>query len=156
MTTSTTPEMPRATARLQLHRGFTFDDAVAQLPYLAQLGISHIYTSPILTARAGSLHGYDVIDHGTVSAELGGEDGLRRLVSGLRERGMGLVVDIVPNHMAVGRNDNRLWLDVLEWGRASRYAEFFESTGTCPSRPNSVCWRHFSASPTGRHSLTAN
>ncbi|MGK2913460.1 MAG: malto-oligosyltrehalose synthase, partial [Porticoccaceae bacterium] len=126
MTTSTTPEMPRATARLQLHRGFTFDDAVAQLPYLAQLGISHIYTSPILTARAGSLHGYDVIDHGTVSAELGGEDGLRRLVSGLREHGMGVVVDIVPNHMAVGRSDNRLWLDVLEWGRASRYAEFFD------------------------------
>jgi len=126
MTTTTTPEMPRATARLQLHRDFTFDDALAQLPYLAQLGISHIYTSPILTARADSLHGYDVIDHGTVSAELGGEDGLRRLVSGLRDRGMGLVVDIVPNHMAVGGSDNRLWLDVLEWGRASRYADFFD------------------------------
>ena len=94
--------IPRATARLQFHAGFTFDDARALLPYLQRLGISHVFASPILAARAGSTHGYDVVDHGRVSDEIGGEHGLRRLVSALRSRGMGLIVDVVPNHMAVG------------------------------------------------------
>ncbi|MGQ0622296.1 MAG: malto-oligosyltrehalose synthase [Panacagrimonas sp.] len=117
---------PRATMRLQLHRGFDFDAAAAQVPYLAQLGISHVYTSPILGARAGSMHGYDIVDQGRVNPELGGEDGLRRLVACLREHGMGLIADIVPNHMAVGGDDNAWWLDVLEWGRHSVYAGFFD------------------------------
>lgn len=117
---------PRASYRLQLHAGFTFADAREQVPYLAALGISHLYLSPILTARAGSLHGYDVVDPGAVNPELGGEAGLRALVAALRGHGMGVIVDIVPNHMAVGGGDNRLWLDVLEWGRNSRYASFFD------------------------------
>ena len=120
------PMPPRATARVQLHAGFTFDDARARLDYFERLGISHLFVSPILTARAGSQHGYDVIDHAQVSPELGGEAGLRRLVADLRGRAMGLVVDVVPNHMAVGRADNARWLDVLEWGRESRNATFFD------------------------------
>jgi (1->4)-alpha-D-glucan 1-alpha-D-glucosylmutase len=116
----------RATMRLQLHRDFGFDAARAQLPYLAQLGISHAYVSPILTARAGSRHGYDVVDHTHVNPELGGERGLRDFVAALRDHGLGLIVDIVPNHMAVGGHDNARWLDVLEWGRDSDNAGFFD------------------------------
>jgi (1->4)-alpha-D-glucan 1-alpha-D-glucosylmutase len=117
---------PGATARLQLHRGFTFDDAADCVPYLAELGITHLYSSPVLRARPGSTHGYDIVDHGTVNPELGGEDGLRRLVAMLRQHHMGLIVDIVPNHMGVGGADNAWWLDVLEWGRASPYADHFD------------------------------
>lgn len=117
---------PRATMRLQLHKDFTFDDAVRLAPYMAELGISHAYVSPILTARAGSIHGYDVIDPTRVNPELGGEDGLRRLVAALRQAGLGLIVDIVPNHMAVDGADNRWWQDVLTHGEASRYAGFFD------------------------------
>jgi (1->4)-alpha-D-glucan 1-alpha-D-glucosylmutase len=115
-----------ATARLQLHRDFTFDDAAACVPYLADLGITHLYTSPILRAHPGSMHGYDIVDHGMVNPELGGEDGLRRLVATLRHHDLGLIVDIVPNHMGVGGADNAWWLDVLEWGRSSPYADFFD------------------------------
>ena len=115
-----------ATARLQFHKGFTLDDATALVPYFAKLGISHLYASPLLTARAGSTHGYDIVNHNTVNPELGGEDALRRLVAALRAERMGLILDIVPNHMGVGGNDNAWWLDVLEWGRASPYAEFFD------------------------------
>jgi (1->4)-alpha-D-glucan 1-alpha-D-glucosylmutase len=121
--TSTTPG---ATARLQLHRDFTFDDAVSIVPYLAELGITHLYTSPILRARPGSMHGYDIVDHSMVNPELGGEAGLGRLVAALRQYNLGLIVDIVPNHMGVGGADNAWWLDVLEWGRASAYADFFD------------------------------
>src|SRR5690606_32401814 len=117
---------PRATYRLQVHRDFPLAAARAQVPYLARLGISHLYLSPILTARAGSMHGYDVVDHSQGSPELGGETALRDLVASLRAHAMGLIVDIVPNHMAVGGADNRLWLDLLEWGRQSRYANFFD------------------------------
>ena len=117
---------PRATYRLQLNPQFTFADASAQVDYLARLGISHVYLSPVLTARSGSTHGYDVIDYGMVNPELGGEEGLRALVANLRAHDMGVIVDIVPNHMAVGGNDNALWLDLLEWGRDSRYANFFD------------------------------
>ena len=115
-----------ATARLQFHKGFTLDDATALVPYFDRLGISHLYASPLLTARAGSTHGYDIVDHNRLNPELGGEDALRRLVETLRKHGMGLVLDIVPNHMGVGGSDNAWWLDVLEWGRASPYAEFFD------------------------------
>ncbi|WP_273454480.1 malto-oligosyltrehalose synthase [Nevskia ramosa] len=116
----------RSTVRLQFNKDFTFDDATACVDYYAKLGISHYYASPIYTARAGSAHGYDVVDFGAVNPELGGEDGLRRMVARLRQFGMGLVVDIVPNHMAVGEADNPWWLDVLESGPASRYAKFFD------------------------------
>ena len=117
---------PRATARLQLHKHFTLDDAAAVVGYLHALGISHVYTSPLLTARPGSMHGYDIVDHAAINPELGGEPALHRLVGALRAHGMGLVVDIVPNHMGVGGADNAWWLDVLEWGRASAYASFFD------------------------------
>src|SRR5271169_6254801 len=92
---------------------------------MAALGISHLYASPILTARSGSMHGYDAVDPTTINPELGGEDGLRRLVAALRREGLGLVVDIVPNHMGIG-SQNGWWLDVLEHGQASEYARFFD------------------------------
>lgn len=116
----------RATLRLQFHKGFTLDDAAALVPYFARLGISHVYASPLLSARAGSMHGYDVVDPTTVNPELGGEAALRRLVSALRSQRMGLILDIVSNHMAVGGSDNPWWLDLLEWGRLSPYGEFFD------------------------------
>jgi (1->4)-alpha-D-glucan 1-alpha-D-glucosylmutase len=122
----TPPWPPRATLRLQLHRGFDFAAARRQVRYFAALGISHLYLSPILTARAGSTHGYDIVDHRAVNPELGGEDGLRALVEELRAQSMGLIVDIVPNHMAVGGGDNAAWLDLLEWGPASRHAGIFD------------------------------
>ncbi|KAF2394935.1 malto-oligosyltrehalose synthase [Pseudomonas frederiksbergensis] len=116
----------RATLRLQFHKGFTLDDAVPLVPYFASLGISHVYASPLLSARAGSMHGYDVVDPTTVNPELGGEAALRRLVDALRQQKMGLILDIVSNHMAVGGGDNPWWLDLLEWGRLSPYGEFFD------------------------------
>ncbi len=116
---------PRATYRVQLHAGFTFDDAVEVVPYLARLGISHLYTSPILQAAPGSTHGYDVIDHSRVNAELGGDEGFAQLTDALRTHDMGLVLDIVPNHMAIVEG-NRWWWDVLEHGPASRYAGHFD------------------------------
>ena len=116
---------PRATTRLQFHKGFTFADAERLVPYFERLGISHVYASPVTTARAGSMHGYDVIDPTRVNPELGGEAALRRFVTALRAAGLGLIVDIVPNHMAVG-SENAWWIDVLRHGRASRYASYFD------------------------------
>ncbi|NWK47138.1 malto-oligosyltrehalose synthase [Ralstonia pickettii] len=118
--------VPRATVRLQLHRDFTFDHVRALLDDFAALGISHLYTSPITTAQPGSTHGYDVVDPTRVNPELGGEPALERLVEALHARGMGLVVDIVPNHMGVGGAHNAWWLDVLESGPESAYANFFD------------------------------
>ncbi len=115
-----------ATARLQFHKGFTLHDAERLVPYFARLGTSHLYASPLLTARAGSTHGYDIVNHDEINPELGGEDALRALVDRLREHGMGLILDMVPNHMGVGGHDNGWWLDVLEWGRQSPYAEYFD------------------------------
>ncbi len=115
-----------ATARLQFHKDFTLDDAARLVPYFDRLGISHLYASPLLKARAGSTHGYDIVDHNAINPELGGEAALRRLMAVLRERDMGLILDIVPNHMGVGDHDNAWWMDVLEWGRASPYAEYFD------------------------------
>ncbi|WPN44877.1 malto-oligosyltrehalose synthase [Pseudomonas sp. P8_241] len=124
--TKTLDPMLRATLRLQFHKGFTLDDAVPLVPYFARLGISHVYASPLLRARSGSMHGYDVVDPTRVNPELGGEAALRRLVNALREHDMGLILDIVSNHMAVGGGDNPWWLDLLEWGRLSPYGEFFD------------------------------
>ncbi|KRA86299.1 maltooligosyl trehalose synthase [Pseudomonas sp. Root68] len=116
----------RATLRLQFHKGFTLEDAVPLVPYFSRLGISHVYASPLLRARAGSMHGYDVVDPTRVNPELGGEAALRSLVSALHEHNMGLILDVVSNHMAVGGGDNPWWLDLLEWGRLSPYGEFFD------------------------------
>ncbi|MCB8822192.1 malto-oligosyltrehalose synthase [Microvirga rosea] len=117
---------PRATYRLQLHKGFTFDDGAKIAPYLAKLGVSHVYSSPIQAAAAGSSHGYDIVDHSTINPELGGEQGFRRFSDALRAHGLGLVLDIVPNHMGVGGKDNPWWLSVLEWGRLSPVADAFD------------------------------
>jgi (1->4)-alpha-D-glucan 1-alpha-D-glucosylmutase len=119
------PTVPRATYRLQFHAGFGFADAKAIVPYLAALGISHLYASPITMARAGSLHGYDVIDFNRLNPELGDDAAFDALVSELHAHGLGLLVDFVPNHMGVG-SDNPWWLDVLEWGPLSPYATFFD------------------------------
>ncbi|HUJ62857.1 MAG TPA: malto-oligosyltrehalose synthase [Kofleriaceae bacterium] len=115
-----------ATYRLQLHAGFTFADARAIVPYLAELGISHLYLSPILQAAEGSSHGYDVVDAERVSAQLGGEDGFAALVDAARAHGLAILLDIVPNHMSIAGTGNRWWLDVLENGPASYYAHYFD------------------------------
>jgi len=116
---------PNATYRLQLHKDFTFDDASGVADYLYQLGISHVYCSPYLQAAPGSMHGYDVVDHRKVNTELGGEEAHRRFCARLKEIGLGQVLDIVPNHMSLGR-ENQYWWDVLENGTSSRYASFFD------------------------------
>ncbi len=116
----------RATYRLQLHGGFGFDDASAICGYLAALGVSHVYLSPVLQAAKGSTHGYDVVDPSAVNEELGGEEGHRRLQAALGAAGLGQVLDIVPNHMAVSSSDNRWWWDVLENGPSSVYAGYFD------------------------------
>lgn len=119
---------PISTYRLQLHAGFTFDDAVAQVPYLARLGVGHLFCSPVLQAAPGSTHGYDVTDHSRISDECGGEEGLRRLAAAAREHGMGLIVDVVPNHMAIPTpvwHNRELW-DVLKKGPASEFAVWFD------------------------------
>ena len=117
--------VPRATYRLQFNPGFTFADAQAIVGYLADLGVSDIYASPLFTARAGSSHGYDVCDYRTISRALGGEAGLSALSDALKARGMGLVLDMVPNHMGIS-SDNPWWMDVLENGQSSAYASFFD------------------------------
>ena len=121
-----------ATVRLQFHKGFTLDDAVPLVPYFKRLGISHVYASPILKARAGSMHGYDVVDPSCINPELGGEEALERLVAKLREHGMGLIVDIVCNHMAVGKDDNPWWQEVLQWGLKSPYSRYFDIQWNSP------------------------
>src|SRR5882762_9721372 len=116
---------PSATYRVQLQPGFTFADTAAQVPYLAALGVSHLHLSPVLEAVPGSTHGYDVVDHSRVREELGGEQGLRALSRTAREHGLGLILDIVPNHMAVPAPEHLngpLWA-VLRDGPHSPYAE---------------------------------
>jgi (1->4)-alpha-D-glucan 1-alpha-D-glucosylmutase len=127
--------VPRATYRLQLNKDFGFSAVEDLAPYLGQLGVSHAYLSPILKARRGSMHGYDTVDHSIVNAELGTLDDFRRMAAALRSRGIGIVVDIVPNHMGIGGDENRLWLDVLEQGRKSRYAGWFDINWN-PSEPS--------------------
>lgn len=117
---------PRATYRLQFHKDFTFDDAAKIVPYLADLGISHVYASPLQTACPGSTHGYDIVDHAAINPELGGEEGFRRFSDELKKHGLKLILDIVPNHMGVGGQANDWWLSVLEWGRFSPHAEAFD------------------------------
>jgi (1->4)-alpha-D-glucan 1-alpha-D-glucosylmutase len=118
--------IPRATYRLQLTRDFPFAAAQAIVPYLAELGVSHAYLSPLTVARSGSTHGYDVVDPTRINPELGGEEGFLSLVAALREHGMGVIVDIVPNHMGVAGGENRYWNDVLRYGEDSIYARWFD------------------------------
>ena len=121
-----TPIIPRATYRMQFNRDFTFAMAQAAVPYLQRLGISHLYASPFLKARPGSRHGYDIIDHNAINPEIGTPEEFEALVATLKASGMGQLVDTVPNHMGVMGADNQWWLDVLENGPASAYADFFD------------------------------
>ncbi|HEX4648134.1 MAG TPA: malto-oligosyltrehalose synthase [Steroidobacteraceae bacterium] len=124
--------IPRATYRLQLSAAFTFRDATAIVPYLASLGISHVYCSPYFRARAGSTHGYDVVDHNSFNPEIGDRADFEQFVAMLRSHGMGHIVDIVPNHVGIGP-DNAWWMDVLENGEASVYAAFFDIDWSPPN-----------------------
>ncbi|MDP9240382.1 MAG: alpha-amylase family glycosyl hydrolase, partial [Actinomycetota bacterium] len=118
---------PRSTYRLQLHAGFDFAAAGEVAGYLTDLGVSHVYTSPLLQAAAGSTHGYDVVDHSRADDELGGEQGRQVFAGRLRQLGLGCVVDLVPNHMSVAvPADNRWWWDVLARGQESEYASYFD------------------------------
>ena len=118
--------VPVATYRLQLTKDFDFAQAAALVPYLKALGISHLYTSPFLQARPGSTHGYDIVDHNRLSDDLGGEAEFTKFSGALRDAGIGLILDFVPNHMGVGHADNAWWLDVLEWGEKSPHAASFD------------------------------
>lgn len=122
------PGTPTATYRLQLQPDFPFPAAERAVPYLASLGVSHLHLSPVLEAVPGSTHGYDVTGHDRVRAELGGEEGLRALSRTARAHGLGLVLDIVPNHMALPARGrlNAAWWQVLRDGRDSRYARWFD------------------------------
>src|SRR5262249_40354145 len=109
----------------QLHKGFGFRDAAELVPYLAELGITHLYTSPVTKAAPGSMHGYDVQDHQQLNPELGTAKELAALSRAVREHGLGYLLDIVPNHMGIG-SGNSLWLDLLENGPSARAARFFD------------------------------
>ena len=119
--------VPASTYRVQLHAGFTFADAARTVPYLDRLGVTDLYCSPILAARPGSRHGYDVVDHGRLNPELGGEGGYRALTAVLAAHGMGQIVDLVPNHMSIEPSRaNPWWHDVLENGPSSPFARYFD------------------------------
>lgn len=117
--------IPAATYRIQFRNGMTFDRAADLVPYLLQLGISHLYASPIFTATQGSTHGYDITDANEIDPDIGGRAGFDRMVRALKEAGLGLILDIVPNHMAASL-ENPWWRDVIEHGENSRYARFFD------------------------------
>ncbi|WP_322755653.1 alpha-amylase family glycosyl hydrolase, partial [Frankia sp. Cas3] len=119
---------------------FSFTDAAVIVPYLAALGVTHLYCSPVLEAVDGSSHGYDVVNHDQISPELGGSAGFRRLVTACRKAGLGLVVDLVPNHMAITAPEtaNAAWWSVLREGRASPYASWFDIDWDSPDNPGKV------------------
>jgi (1->4)-alpha-D-glucan 1-alpha-D-glucosylmutase len=125
--------IPRSTYRIQLNAGFTFKDAIALIPYLAELGISHVYCSPYFRARPGSVHGYDVVDHNSLNPEIGTRRDFDEFVAALRAHGMGHILDFVPNHVGIMGADNAWWMDVLENGKASRFADFFDIDWSPPN-----------------------
>ena len=132
---TTRPSAPESTYRLQFHKGFTFQDATAIVPYLHDLGITHVYASPYLKAAAGSTHGYDVIDHKTLNPELGTNTDFNAFLETLRAHGMSHILDTVPNHAGVATNDNAWWNDVLMHGQASVYARYFDIAWQGSPRP---------------------
>ena len=117
---------PRCTYRLQLSRDFTFEAAASRARYLASLGVSHVYSSPFLQAAAASTHGYDVVDPHRINGELGGEPGFRRFMDVLQRNGLKLLMDVVPNHMATAGRANPWWWDLLQHGKSSPYAGYFD------------------------------
>jgi (1->4)-alpha-D-glucan 1-alpha-D-glucosylmutase len=124
---------PRATYRLQFGKDFGFSDAARIAPYLARLGISHVYASPYLLARPGSKHGYDITDHNKINGELGSDNAFDEMLRAFKQNGLEHILDFVPNHMGVGGADNPLWLAVLEWGRDSECAQWFDVDWDCGS-----------------------
>jgi (1->4)-alpha-D-glucan 1-alpha-D-glucosylmutase len=116
----------RATYRVQFNAAFGFADGAALVPYLAALGISHLYASPVFAARTGSTHGYDITDYNRLNPALGTEAEFHAMAQALHDRGMGLILDVVPNHMGIGGADNPFWENVLEWGPDSPYAAWFD------------------------------
>jgi (1->4)-alpha-D-glucan 1-alpha-D-glucosylmutase len=124
--TNVQARIPGSTYRLQFNEGFTFARARALSDYFEELGVTDCYSSPVLRARPGSPHGYDIVDHSQVNPELGGEEELVEFARELRARGMGLVVDVVPNHMSIAGSLNEWWQDVLENGPSSPYARYFD------------------------------
>jgi (1->4)-alpha-D-glucan 1-alpha-D-glucosylmutase len=118
--------LPESTYRLQFHKDFTFRDATKIVPYLAALGVTHVYCSPYLKARPGSTHGYDVIDHCSLNPELGTQADFDAFLAALKQHNLSHILDTVPNHVGVATNDNKWWNDVLEHGRASKYAHYFD------------------------------
>jgi (1->4)-alpha-D-glucan 1-alpha-D-glucosylmutase len=135
MSSETPKPVPRATYRLQFTKDFGFAQAAEVASYLAELGISHVYASPYLRARPGSTHGYDIINHDAFNAEIGTEEEYGSWTDALRERGLGQILDIVPNHMGIVANENAWWRDVLENGVASPYANYFDIDWTASTRP---------------------
>ena len=133
------PRVPVATYRLQFNHLFTFANAAALTRYLHELGISDVYSSPLLKARAGSLHGYDITDHSRLNPELGSREQFNEFADGLQRSGMGLVMDVVPNHMCIAGNENEWWKDVLGNGPSSPYAAFLD-----------IDWQPLKQSLTGR------
>ncbi|HEY7117775.1 MAG TPA: malto-oligosyltrehalose synthase [Tepidisphaeraceae bacterium] len=127
--------LPESTYRVQFHAGFTFRDATAIIPYLAHLGVTHLYASPYLKAKPGSTHGYDVIDHCALNPELGSQADYDVMVEALKLHGMSHILDMVPNHVGVATNDNKWWNDVLAHGRASKYADYFDIAWRGSPRP---------------------
>ncbi|MDU3715043.1 MAG: malto-oligosyltrehalose synthase [Klebsiella michiganensis] len=123
--------IPSATYRIQFRNGMTFDRAAALAPYLKDLGISHLYASPIFTATSGSTHGYDITDPNEIDPAIGGREGFDRMVKALRNAQIGLILDIVPNHMATSL-ENRWWRDVIEQGKNSAWAHYFDIDWTRP------------------------
>ncbi|KAF3361657.1 Maltooligosyl trehalose synthase [Chlamydiales bacterium STE3] len=119
---------PRATYRLQFNKNFTFKHALTLLDYFQKLGISHLYASPLLRAKEGSMHGYDFVDPSQINPDIGTKEELRLLAEKLQAHGMSLIADIVPNHMYIGQSSNKWWLDVLEKGRDSPFADYFDIT----------------------------
>jgi len=117
---------PLSTYRLQFNKDFTLYEAAALVPFLCDLGITDVYASPLLKVPPGSMHGYDTCDHSQITPEIGGAEGLERLSAQLRSRGMGLILDFVPNHMGINERENAWWRDVLENGPSSHYAHFFD------------------------------
>ncbi len=138
--TEPTRAVPTSTYRLQLSMEFSFTDAAVIVPYLAALGVTHLYCSPILEAADGSTHGYDVVSHDQINPELGGQAGFRRLVTACRKAGLGLVVDLVPNHMAVAAPEsaNAAWWSVLREGAESPYASWFDINWNSPENPGKI------------------
>ena len=127
-----------STYRVQFHKGFTFADATAIVPYLAALGVTHLYASPYLKAAAGSTHGYDVIDHGRLNPEVGTPADHAAMVAELARHGMAHILDTVPNHVGIATNENQVWNDVLAHGPASRYGTFFDIDWDGSPRPRAA------------------